>query len=61
MRSFEYSYHERGFFRMNICGWRFAISDSRKVHVIYSDRTHGWKFGPFVVRINKPFPWPENP
>ena len=48
-------YHARasGFFRVNICGWRFVVIDTAKHRACYSDRTHGIRLCRFLFRLSR--------
>jgi hypothetical protein len=53
----KYHHREPGFFRINCCGWRFVIYDSRirnvnsRFHIPWSVREYGKWIGPYVVRL----------
>lgn len=53
---YQYRWRAPGFLRMNVCGWRFMFIDRRKCHPCYSDRAHGWNFGPFIFRVHRLYP-----
>lgn len=53
-----YTYREAGFFRMNVCGWRFVLIDTARHFAVYTDRTHGLHLGRFIVRLHQLHFWP---
>jgi hypothetical protein len=56
-RSVKYRHVERGFLRMNLCGLRFYLIDSRRHRPVYSVRQSGWWFGPFVFSVSRSRAW----
>jgi hypothetical protein len=53
MRSVKYHWREPGFFRVNVCGWRFVAIDTSRHPAMYSDRANGWRVGPFLFRVSR--------
>lgn len=46
-------YWERGFFRVNLFGFRFAVINTRKHFALFSDRTAGLHIGRWIFRLHR--------